>query len=191
MNRFTLILGAVAVLAVGAMFLLDPGGACGRRARPAPALDRAAAPAAPETAVPQAPAPLPGKPLATVDGSEQHTHLELLRLRRTGPKVVTATLRASLDRKAESSWWPEFQGPDGEAGTAAGLVLVDEINGREHFPLHDPDGNCLCSRDLGDSLYAGDTAVFSAKFPAPPADVPYASLQTPGFPSFDRVPLGS
>jgi hypothetical protein len=41
------------------------------------------------------------------------------------------------------------------------------------------------------TVVAGALVLGSAKFPAPPADVGYASLQAPGFAWIDRVPLGS
>jgi hypothetical protein len=54
--------------------------------------------------------------------------------------------------------------------------------------LRNADGACLCSGAF-DSLEAGDSSTISAKFPAPPAEVTEVSIETPGFPSFDGVPL--
>jgi hypothetical protein len=142
---------------------------------------------APEAAAPHLPAAAP-RPLGTVKGSQPHTQLTLLRLRRTGPKVVSASFSLSLDRQANSSWLHDLEGPNGTYYTAEGIVLVDEVNGREHFVLKDADGTCLCSTGV-ERLFPGETVAVSAKFPAPPAGVQHASLVAPGFPSFDRVPI--
>jgi hypothetical protein len=40
-------------------------------------------------------------------------------------------------------------------------------------------------------IQPGEQIVVSAKFPAPPPDVEHVSVQAPGFPSFDHVPLES
>jgi hypothetical protein len=105
--------------------------------------------------------------------------------------VVTATLRLTLDRGAPLVWTPHLEGPEGETGTAGGLRLVDEVNGREHVPLRDGEGRCLCSTGIDTPRSPGESVVVSAKFPAPPADVGHASLQVPGFASIGRVRIGA
>jgi hypothetical protein len=142
---------------------------------------------APEAPAPHLPAAAP-RPLGTVKGSTPHTQLTLLRLRRTGPKVVSASFSLSLGRQADSTWLHDLEGPDGAWYSVEGIVLVDEVNGREHFVLKDADGTCLCSTGVR-GLDPGETVAVSAKFPAPPAGVQHASLVVPGFPSFDRVPI--
>jgi hypothetical protein len=131
---------------------------------------------------------LPLRPLATVSGSEEGTSLSLMQLRRTGPKVVTATLRVSSTRDEYFGWTPDLAGEDGEWGTAEGLRLVDEVNGREHLPLQTPDGECLCS-DAIENIPKGEDIGVYAKFAAPPAGVDRASLHVPGFQSIDDIPL--
>ena len=159
--------------------------------RPARVIVRAAGedPAAPPAQSTQPAPAAPAQPFGTVRGSEAHTRLTLLSLRRTGLKVVTAQLEVSLDRWSDGSWLPELEGEEGTWHTAEGLRLVDETNGREHLPLRDPDGTCLCSSDI-ERLDPGESAVIAAKFPAPPSAVTQASVHAPGFPSFDAVPLG-
>ena len=130
----------------------------------------------------------PDVPFGTVGGSEPGTKATLLGLRRTGPKVVTAKLAVSLDESAHDDWLPELEGEDGSWYTAEGLRLVDEFNGKELFPLVDDDGGCMCSRNL-ERVGPGQSIVVSAKFPAPPPNVTHASLQIPGFSSFDGVSL--
>lgn len=178
------------VFAVGAAtFLAGRDGSAASPGDDAPATPAGSASASSSTAatVPTTPEGPPPKPFGTVSGSEPHTKATLLRLRRTGPKVVSVTLSLALERRAKSEWMPNIDPPD-RYYTAGGIVLVDEVNAREHFVLENSDGRCLCSTDLG-FVQPGDSIVVSAKFPAPPADVPYASIQVPGFPSFDRVPI--
>lgn len=125
-------------------------------------------------------------PIAVVEGVDDGMSAQLLRLQRVG-KVVTATLRLVND--SNETFDPDLESEDGTYDSADGLRLVDEINGREHFPLESPGGGCLCSTDIG-YLEPGESAGISAKFPAPPEDVTQVSLHVPEFQSFDAVPLG-
>jgi hypothetical protein len=126
-------------------------------------------------------------PIAIVAGSVPGSSLTLLEFRRTGPKVVSARLRIAFEGGPNTLWVPA-QLEDERSPSAEAMRLIDEVNGREHFVLHDADGECLCSGAF-EPLEPGRASVISAKFPAPPADVRQASLETPGFPSFDAVPL--
>jgi hypothetical protein len=125
-------------------------------------------------------------PIATVDGERPGTRLTLLSLRRTGPKVVTARLEVRYDGNPDDGAWVPSLGDDGLS--AEDMRLVDEVNGREHFVLRNADGECLCSGPFA-NMENGESSVISAKFPAPPSNVTHASLETPGFASFDAVPL--
>lgn len=129
----------------------------------------------------------PARPVATVRGSVPGTTLGLLSLRRSGPKVVTVKLRVTAARDAQL-----FAGKvhiDLQEGVldddVGALRLIDEVNGRTHFPLREAGGACLCS-DF-DPLRPGDSVDVYAKFPAPPAGVTRIALHAPGFPSFDGV----
>jgi hypothetical protein len=128
-----------------------------------------------------------GPPVAAVPGTAPGTTLTLLELRRTGPKVVTARLRIAYHGTRDRLFVPR-DGAVGPWWSAADMRLVDERNGREHFVLRNADGECLCTGRFA-PLAGGRSSVISAKFPAPPPDVRDASLQTPGFASFDAVPL--
>jgi hypothetical protein len=133
------------------------------------------------------PRPSPDVPIGTVDGLQPGSSLTLLSLRRTGAKVVTARLRISYSG-SKDTWFMPRERALGDWYTAADMRLVDETNGREHFVLRNGDGDCLCSGEF-EALEDGESSVISAKFPAPPANVTHASLETPGFASFDAVPL--
>ena len=169
MNTIKYVAGAFAAgaLAVGAVASAD-GGVVGGDTKTVPTL--------------------PSRPVATVSGSEEGTSLSLLQLRRSGPKVVTATLRIASTRDEVPGWNPDLEGDEGDWGTAEGLRLIDEVNGREHFPLQTPDGECLCSTGI-EALRKGEHIGIYAKFPAPPKGVERASLHVPGFQSIDEIPL--
>jgi hypothetical protein len=128
-----------------------------------------------------------GPPIATVPGTAPGTSLTLLELRRTGPKVVTARLRIAYHGSRDRVFVPR-DGAVGPWWSAADMRLVDEVNGREHFVLRNADGECLCTGRFA-PLADGRSSVISAKFPAPPPGVREGSLQTPGFASFDALPL--
>jgi hypothetical protein len=147
-----------------------------------PAKVRALAPSSASTSE-----PAPDTPVATVDGLEPGTKLTLLSLRRSGPKVVTARLRIDFEGQPNRSAWTPVADDLGTL-SAEDMRLVDEVNGREHFVLRNADDACLCSGQFA-TVDEGQSSVISAKFPAPPADVTQVSIETPGFPSFDGVPL--
>ena len=131
------------------------------------------------------------RPIATVRGSASGTSLGLLSLRRSGPKVVTVKLRvsASDDTDTFADRARIDLGEDVLDDTISALRLIDEVNGREHFPLRDADGSCLCSSF--ERIRPGDSVDVYAKFPAPPAGVTRVALHVPGFPSFDGVRIDS
>ena len=189
MNSIKYVAGAIAAgaLAFGALSGGDFAMSKGKRSGSGPAFrvdrDTGADDARP------APAQQSSTAIATAEGSEINTTAALMQVRRTGEKVVTVRLRVSLGRNHDDEWFPELEG-DGSWYSAEGLRLVDEANGREHFPLVDADGACLCSTDIH-GLNPGETVGVYAKFPAPPADVDRVSIHVPGFQSFDGVALGS
>ncbi len=128
---------------------------------------------------------VPSRPFGTVHGSQPLSTLTLLRARRTGARVVTVQLEARLGRGSSQAWMPSLTIENGDNG----VRLLDETNIRRHAPLRDAGGECMCS-GTPTWVQPGERVVISAKFPAPPAGVEEVSIQAPGFPSFDRVPLG-
>src|SRR3954447_12198680 len=70
-------------------------------------------------------APPAPRPVGPVVGSHPHSRATLIGLRRTGPKVVTARLSVTLDRRAPGDWLPELEGPDGAWYTAQGQMSLD------------------------------------------------------------------
>lgn len=176
MNRLLIVL---LIVAVGAVAWIGGGRATGRAAggvgRPTaggPALTRD-----------------PPQPVVRVRGSVPGTSLGLLSLRRSGPKVVTAKLRVYAGRSPQppSSFGRDemWLGEDALDDTVGAMRLIDEVNGREHFPLTDRDDHCLCS--IFELLRPGEQEDIYAKFPAPPPGVTRVALHVRDFPSFDGV----
>lgn len=116
--------------------------------------------------------------------------LGLISLQRYGPKVVTAKLRVAAAKDAELAYnnRTRVDLSDGDDESTDGLRLMDEVNGREHFPLRSASGECFCSNDARWVERGGYVDPY-AKFPAPPADVHVVGLHAPGFPSFDDIQL--
>jgi hypothetical protein len=183
----TLLIAAIAVAIglAGYVVLLRPDAAPATSAAGSAASSAAIASDPSPISAPAAPAR--DEPLGTVDGLDPGTKLTLLGLRRSGPKVVSARLRIDFEGTGNSSAWIPWD-DDRNTLHAQDMRLVDEVNGREHFVLRNADGTCLCSGEFV-VVQSGESSVISAKFPAPPADVKQVSIETPGFPSFDAVPL--
>jgi hypothetical protein len=118
-------------------------------------------------------------------GSEQGK-LELLSVARTGPAVVTAQLRLTM-AKDEAMWSSKLS--DSGDNDVSGARMLDEVHGRQYLPLRDDDGECLCTQIVEEALGEGDVVELSVKFPAPDEDVDQVSVQVPGFPSFDQLPI--
>lgn len=128
----------------------------------------------------------PASPLATVSGSVDDSRLDLLGVRRSGGSVQVRLRLRTGDRLFE----PEVLSADGETADLSGARLVDSVNLREHLPLQDAGGNCMCTR-LEDNPYAlAENVDLSVQFAAPPADVHEVSILVPTFASFDGVRIG-
>ena len=128
----------------------------------------------------------PASPLATVSGSVDDSRLDLLGVRRSGGSVQVRLRLRTGDRLFE----PEVLSADGETADLSGARLVDPVNLREHLPLQDAGGNCMCTR-LEDNPYVlAENVDLSVQFAAPPADVHEVSILVPTFASFDGVRIG-
>lgn len=131
----------------------------------------------------------PTEPVAVVRGSTPGTSLGLISLERSGPAVITAKVRLSAARDAAEPEATIGLNPYHPLNAVDQMRLIDEVNRREHFPLEDANGSCLCSVFGG--LPPGSSIDLYAKFPAPPPDVERVSLHVPTFPSFDGVRIGT
>jgi hypothetical protein len=156
---------------------------CGSADRPAPPQRGAAAPVA-RTIASIGPRD-PQTPIETVKGDEGR--LALLSVTRTGPAVVTAQFRLTMSD--DGAMWSSRLSDGGEENDVSGARMLDEVHGRAYLPLRDDAGECICTGELDEAIGSGDQIELSVKFPAPPDDVDQVSVQLPGFPSFDQLPI--
>ena len=69
------------------------------------------------------------------------------------------------------------------------ISLLDLQNKKRHLVATDSAGRCVCSGFDGLTLKPGDRATFWAKFQAPPEQVTQMTIQMPGMPPFEDVPI--
>ncbi|HEX6200253.1 MAG TPA: hypothetical protein VF150_08320 [Thermoanaerobaculia bacterium] len=142
------------------------------------ALGAAPADAAPAQALASAPTNWPG------------VELDLMSVERKG-NVLTVK-------------WAVTNGDEGRQSVRFGLTakattyLVDEENGTKYYALTDQDGNALASEHdyidgntwgVSDTLDAGATARYWAKFPAPPPEVKTLTVLFDQTEPFEEVPI--
>ena len=112
----------------------------------------------------------------------------------------------SIERKGNvlTVKWAVTNGDDGGQSVRFGLTskattyLVDEENGTKYYALTDQDGNALASEHdyidgntwgISDTLEAGATARYWAKFPAPPPEVTTLTVLFDQTEPFEEVPI--
>jgi len=112
----------------------------------------------------------------------------------------------SIERKGNvlTVKWVVTNGDDGRQSVRFGLTskattyLVDEENGTKYYALTDQDGNALASEHeyidgntwgISETLDAGATARYWAKFPAPPPEVTTLTVLFDQAEPFEEVPI--
>ena len=112
----------------------------------------------------------------------------------------------SIERKGNvlTVKWAVTNGNDDRQSVRFGLTskattyLVDEENGTKYYALTDQDGNALASEHdyidgntfgISDTLDAGATARYWAKFPAPPPEVKTLTVLFDQTEPFEEVPI--
>jgi hypothetical protein len=146
-----------------------------------------------ESSGPVDPDPVPGEPLAVVEGTDTWQELEITDLRRTG-NIVTAEFVIVVGEDGGNPLGA-FASPEDGGGASqlrwrsvSGVTLVDTTNNQRHLVLRDTSESCLCTSF--DSAYAPPGRYnHSAQFPAPPEGVTTMTVQVPNFPAVDAVPL--
>jgi hypothetical protein len=134
-----------------------------------------------------------GDVIAVLDGPIEGVRAEITKLARTGPQVVELEVVFVNDSGMDVRRLNGFALDGGvrplsdDYGSAAGIALVDAVNGRRHFALRDGDGRCACSPDVELLPRAARLPVY-VSFPAPPDDVTQMTVQIPGFGTIE-VPL--
>ena len=131
------------------------------------------------------------KSIATAEGENPDMRAEILELKRTSGDqlmlrfmIVNASSEAFTfsDRLAD----PAFSGKD--HSSVSGVHILDGANKKKHFVVRDAEGNCVCSRKLGEIAAQGRMTVW-ARFPAPPEGTQKVSIVIPRFIPVDDVPI--
>ncbi len=112
------------------------------------------------------------KPLATVSTNADGLELDLMSVERKGNVV---TVKWAVRNTGTDSAYALF----GLAGNGPTTYLVDEENGTKYYALTDKEGHVLATMHeyvngkygINDSVKAGTTKRYWAKFPAPPPAV--------------------
>lgn len=180
-------------LATISLFLLLCG-ACTREAAPVQAPVVAAPVVAAQSAAPAAPvvAAAPAAPavavLASADGDQPGTRVELLELKRSSGDTVTARFTIVLGPSTNIRF-SSFLGTDPDPSSVNAVHLTDPVAKKEYLAIMNSNRECLCSRGL-DTLTPGRTNLW-AKFPAPPAGVEKVSVVIPHFGPLDDIRLAN
>jgi hypothetical protein len=134
-------------------------------------------------AVPTA-APAPTASLASQETNWSGIVAEVTELRRKG-NTLTARVRFRNQGGAEAE-------PDVHYNE---VYVMDLGAGKKYEVLKDEKGNYIAGLRSGwnnrwyDKVQPGQSAVIWMKFPAPPADVRTVTLQVPGMPPFEDLPI--
>jgi hypothetical protein len=156
------------------------------QAAPAAAAPAAAAATAPPAAQPAAPAatPAPAAAIATQTTNWPGVVAEVTEFRRKGS---TLTARVLLRNQGSTQAEPDFVYRE--------VYLMDLAGGKKYEVLKDEKGSYIAALRQGWSdrwsqrLEPGATYTVWIKFPAPPPEVKSVTLQVPGIPPFEDVPI--
>ena len=182
------------LVALGCSKKEEPKTAVSQPAAPAPAPQAAPQPAAqPATQVPQATAnPAPTQPpaavLATADGEQPGTRVEVTELKRTSGGTVNLKFVMINDSDKKINFGYEFSKSASDYASISDITLMDEKNKKKYFVVRDSEGKCACSSGLKD-LRPKDRVSLWAKFPAPSEDVQKISVVIPHFQPMDDVSI--
>ncbi|WP_157547791.1 hypothetical protein [Nonomuraea candida] len=184
----------LAALAAGCQL---PGPAPSPREAPSQSQPVAKSATAPATSAPPSAAPSstlpPDKVLAgrkgTLDGHGFRIDVTQL-VRRE--RFVNLTFTATVTKEGGGLGWQvhnAFAAVPSQNPTVDGVFLVDVKNAKKHLVALDSEGKCVCSRIESLFLKQDDTAVFSATFAAPPADVTSVDVHIPNVGTLADVPI--
>ncbi len=129
--------------------------------------------------------------LATSDGEEPGTRVEITELKRTsgGTLMLRFAMINDSDRKLDFGYnFVEESYHIKDFGGIGGIHLIDQVGKKKYFVVRDTEGACECSRNLKD-IKPGTRANLWAKFPAPPENVQKISIEIPHFSPMDDVPI--
>lgn len=197
MSRWTRVPAALAVVLVSAGCAV--GAAAASTPTPEPPLVRSAVPE-------RADRPRPVLAAATVrdeDGEVPHdVRVELNQARVVGDVLQVVFTARSVnppddDPTSDGLWQVgglfsdrvDSGGADAP-DTADGVRLLDPVNGTRHLPGRNPDGACLCSSGLADTVVEpGRDVVLTVDLAAPPGDVETVDVVIPGAGVLAGIPV--
>jgi len=124
--------------------------------------------------------------LASTDGQQAGTRVEITKLKRSGGDTVTLNYVLVNDTDANLATTDLLK--TGEYNSSDGVTLIDAAGKKKYLVIRDSDNKCLCSSDLH-GVPSKSRINLWAKFPAPPADVKEISIAIPHFQPIDDVPI--
>jgi hypothetical protein len=151
---------------------------------PAAAAPAASAPAAAAPAAPAAQAPAPAAAIATQTTNWKGVVADVTEFRRKGS---TLTARLVLRNQGSTEAQPDFHFTE--------VYVMDAGGGKKYEVLKDEKGSYIASLRQGynnrwfDRIAPGESFTVWMKFPAPPPEVKSVTLQVPGIPPFEDVPI--
>jgi hypothetical protein len=144
-------------------------------------------PAAPKTA---APAAAPAV-LAEATCPNPNVRVQVTEVARSGPQSITVRFKLlNPGRHAPVAIGGAFAdaGEPRDAGSLAGIFVVDATGRRKLFVLRDEVGQPQCSTGL-DSIPPGGQVEAWARFPVPAPGAVRLTVQVPGLPPFRDLPV--
>ncbi|TDE42659.1 hypothetical protein E1295_27340 [Nonomuraea mesophila] len=125
----------------------------------------------------------------TLDG---HTFkVEIVQLIRR-ERFADLTFTATVTKDGGGLGWQvnnAFSAVPQQNPTVDGVYLVDVKNAKKHLVAKDSEDKCVCSRIGALFLKQDQSAVFSATFAAPPADVGSVDVHIPNVGTLANVPI--
>jgi hypothetical protein len=103
----------------------------------------------------------------------------------------TLEVRLAFSNTSESepiAFEETFAGAAEDAGSIAGVYLLDRVTRKKYFVVRDADGQPQCSTRL-EPLGPGERRVLWARFPAPPEEVGHVSIHVPEVEPLEDVPF--
>ena len=119
--------------------------------------------------------------------------VDVLELKRTSGGTVTLTFTVVNSAGANFNLTDTLSTPGQVGGTwdVAKVALLDVPNKKKYLVMRDSEKNCVCSRGgFSDREMKGGTSrTFWAKFQAPPENVTKMTIEMPGTPPFEDLPI--
>ena len=120
--------------------------------------------------------------------------VDILELKRTSGGSVTLRFAVVNDTKQNLGILGIFSNLNrgGYDWDVSKIALLDTPNKKKYLVMTDSENHCVCSRGGSDTAYVrgGTRGTFWAKFQAPPENVTKLTVEIPGPPPFEDLPLG-